>query len=91
MIFYGKGEMSNKYTDTMLVCGSTTPWTVSKITFVIFEEGVTNVGQYSFYCASSMRNMKIGNTVLIMNQYLCYQCEIFENNISSKNCYKNRY
>ena len=45
MIFYGKGEMSNKYTDTMLVCESTTPWTSSKITNVIFEEGDTNIGQ----------------------------------------------
>ena len=70
LTIYGAGAMKNY--DLM----EETPWYSNheSITSVFIADGVTNIGDYSFYNCSSLTNIEISNSVTSIGNYSFYNC-----------------
>ncbi len=60
VISKGTGTMANFGNNTVV---KSTPWYISNCPEIVIEEGVTNIGNYSFYNCTSIESITIPNSV----------------------------
>ena len=65
----GNGSMGN-YSSS-----SSIPWKNYSITNVVFEDGVTNIGERAFYNFTNLANVTISDTVKSIGEYVFYNCD----------------
>ncbi len=79
LVISGTGNMEN------WISSGSVPWltTISnysaKITSVIIEDGVTNIGSYAFYSCKSLSNITIPESVSSIGSYAFYNCTALTN------------
>ena len=75
----GTGTMQDYGTSSSSSSSTTyykyTPWYISSsIKEIIIEDGVTNIGEYSFYGCTGLKNITISDSVTSLGSYAFYGC-----------------
>ena len=71
LVISGTGDMDNFYYNS--------PFDYSDITTVIIEKGVTSVGDYAFYCCTSLETVVLPDGVTRIGDHSFYCCESLMN------------
>ncbi len=51
------------------------PWHESEVEIVVLEDGIENIGSYSFYNQTELKQINIVNTVTKIGEYAFYECK----------------
>ncbi len=70
LTFTGSGDMDN-YSD---VASKAAPWVSFPVTSVVFEDGITGIGDYSFYNMATIKSLKLPKNLKRVGDGAFYNC-----------------